>query len=140
MRRFRARAGTLFEHSKLPLLTWLRAIFFATQDKRGVSALQLMRFLGLGSYQTAWRLLHKIRRAFAQRDERYRLSGLVELDGASFAGVATEEEGKRGEATCLIAIESKDFVDEEGRPKQAAGFARVAVTGSESKIFAQRSS
>jgi hypothetical protein len=61
---------------------------------------------------------------------------VVELDGAYFASVATEEE--RGEAACLIAVESKDFVDEKGRPKQRAGFAKVSVTGSESKIFAQR--
>lgn len=135
MRRFRVRAGTLLEHSKLPILTWLRAIHFVVQDKRGVSALALKRFLGLGSYQTAWRMLHKVRRAFLQRDEDYKLSGAVELDGAYFSGVATESQ--KGDATCLIAIESKAFVDDKGRPKSCAGFAKVEVTKSESKLFAQ---
>jgi transposase-like protein len=136
MRRFRVRAGTIFEHSKLPLLTWFRAIQLVTQDKRGVSALALWRLLDLGSYRTAWRMLHKIRRALRERDEDYKLSGVVELDGAYFARVATEDE--KGEATCLIAVESKDFIDERGRPRQRAGFAKVEVTGSESKLFAQR--
>jgi transposase-like protein len=138
MRRFRVRAGTLFEHSKLPILIWLRALFFVTQDKRGVSALQLFRFLGLGSYRTAWRMLHKIRRAFSQRDESYKLSGLIELDGASFAHQASEAPKKKGQATVLVAVETKEWVDDKGRPKQKAGFAKVKVTGSESKIFAQR--
>ena len=135
-RRFRLRPGTLLEYSKLPVLTWLRGIYFVTQDKRGVSALQLRRFLSLGSYRTAWRMLHKIRRALGERDAKYKLSGLVELDGASFAGVATEEEV--GEAKVLIAVESKTWVDEKGKTKARAGFAKVEVTGSESKIFAQR--
>ena len=135
-RRYRLRPGTLLEYSKLSVLTWLRAIYFVTQDKRGVSALQLKRFLSLGSYRTAWRLLHKIRRAMVQRDAGYKLSGLVELDGASFAHVATEEDP--GDAKALIAVESKTWVDEKGKRKDRAGFAKVEVTGSESKIFAQR--
>jgi hypothetical protein len=134
--RFRLRSGTLLEYSKLSVLTWLRAIYFVTQDKRGVSALQLMRFLALGSYRTAWRLLHKIRRAMVQRDEGYKLSGLVELDGVYFADVAKERE--EGEATALIAVESKAWVNEKGKTVERAGFAKVEVTGSESKIFAQR--
>ena len=137
-RRYRLRVGTILEHSKLPVLTWLRAIFFVTQDKRGISALQLRRLLGLGSYRTAWRLLHKIRRAFAQRDERYKLNGIIELDGADFARRATEEEGRKGQATVLVAVETKSWIDDKGTPQEKAGFAKVQVTGSESKIFAQR--
>ena len=137
-RQFRLRAGTLFEHSKLPVLTWLRAIFFVTQDKRGVSAFQLRRLLSLGCYRTAWRLLHKIRKAFTQREERYKLSGLIELDGASFAHQAKERDRHKGEATVLVAVETKEWVDEKGRRKERAGFAKIQVTGSESRIFAQQ--
>ena len=79
----RLRAGGLFRDSKVPILTWLRAIFLTMQDKRGVSALQLMRQLGLKSYATAWAMLQKIRDALRQRDERYTLKGPVgELFGA----------------------------------------------------------
>ncbi len=80
----RLRAGTIFEHSKTDLLKWLRAIYFVMQGKRGVSALELQRHLGMKSYGTVWSMLHKIREALRQRDEDYKLKGQIELDGAVF--------------------------------------------------------
>ena len=52
-------AGTIFEQSKKPLVLWFRAIFEVTASKQGVSAAELQRKLGLGSYQTAWSWLTK---------------------------------------------------------------------------------
>jgi transposase-like protein len=72
-------AGTVFQDSHLPLTTWLRAIWQITSQKNGVSALGLQRVLGLGSYKTAWALLHKLRRAMV-RPGRDRLQGVVEVD------------------------------------------------------------
>lgn len=72
-------AGTIFQDSKLPLTVWFRAMWQMTSQKNGVSALGLQRVLGLGSYKTAWTLLHKLRRAMV-RPGRDRLSGLVEVD------------------------------------------------------------
>jgi len=72
-------AGTIFQDSKLPLTVWFRAIWQVTSQKNGVSALGLQRVLGLGSYKTAWALLHKLRRAMV-RPGRDRLNGLVEVD------------------------------------------------------------
>lgn len=84
-------AGTIFQDSHLPLTTWFRAMWFVTSQKNGVSALGLQRVLGLGSYKTAWALLHKLRRAMV-RPGRDRLRGVVEVDetywGAREAGVA----------------------------------------------------
>jgi hypothetical protein len=128
----RLRAGTIMEHTKLPLLTWVRAIFLVTQDKRGVSALQLKRQLGMVSYDTAWRLLHRIREALRQRDAGYHLKGVIELDGANFG----EQKDKRGKKV-LVAVETKTWVDERGRSKPKAGFAKVALAR-ESAIMAQR--
>src|SRR5690349_19687729 len=59
----RLRAGTIFERTGTAILTIVRAVFLMTQDKRGVSALQLQRQLGMCSYDTAWRLLHRVREA-----------------------------------------------------------------------------
>ena len=118
----RLRAGTIFESSKLPLLLWLRAIHLQMQGKRGISALELKRILKMKSYQTAWTLLHKIRAALKDRDERYKLKGLVELDGAYFGQKKT-----RNQAPVLVAVESKDWVDEKGNTKPKAGFAKVAL-------------
>ena len=80
----RLRVGTLFENSKLPLLTWMQAILFMMQGKRGLSALELQRLLGLTRYETAWSMLMKIRKALMDRDAHYKLDGIIELDGAVF--------------------------------------------------------
>jgi len=72
-------AGTLFMDTHLPLRLWFEAIWQVTSQKYGASALGLQRVLGLGSYRSAWTLLHKFRRAMV-RPGRDRLKGLVEID------------------------------------------------------------
>jgi transposase-like protein len=72
-------AGTIFEKTRTPLRTWLAAAWYLTNQKQGVSALGLQRVLGLGSYQTAWTMLHRFRRAMI-RPGREKLKGLVEVD------------------------------------------------------------
>jgi len=72
-------AGTIFQDSHLPLSTWFRAMWHVTNQKSGVSALGLQCALGLGSYKTAWSVLHKLRRAMV-RPGRDRLHGTVEVD------------------------------------------------------------
>ena len=131
-RQVRLRVGTILENTKLAVLLCVRAIFLVTQDKRGVSALQLKRQLSMRSYGTAWTLLHRIREAMRQRDASYKLRGIVELDGADFG-----HQRDKGKKEVLIAIESKDWVDERGNPKQRAGFAKVQISR-ESKIRAQQ--
>ena len=121
-RHHRVRVGTMFENSKTGLLVWLRAIYFVMQGKRGISALELMRHLGAKSYGTVWAMLHKIREALRQRDETYKLKGQVEFDGASFGRRITGTEQE-----VLIAVETKDWVNEKGNPKSKAGFAKVVV-------------
>src|SRR5215472_7511279 len=54
-------AGTLFEKTHKPLRVWFKAMWLATSQKTGASALGLQRVLGLGSYETAWLWLHKLR-------------------------------------------------------------------------------
>ena len=71
--------GTIFDKTRTPLKVWLAAAWYVTNQKQGVSALGLQRVLGLGSYQTAWTMLHRFRRAMV-RPDRDRLKGVVELD------------------------------------------------------------
>ena len=92
--------GTIFQGSHLPLTTWFRAIWQMTCNKNGISALGLKRALGLGSYKTAWAMLHKLRRAMI-RPGRERLRGLVEVDDTYWGG---EEEGVIGRLTYDKAI------------------------------------
>ena len=93
-------AGTIFQDSKLPLTIWFRAMGQVTSQKNGISALGLQRGLGLGSYQNAWTLLHKLRRAMV-RPGRERLHGVVEVDEADWGG---EESGVRGRQSITKAL------------------------------------
>ena len=61
-------AGTIFAGTRMPLTSWFAAIWYVVNQKQGVSALGLQRVLGLGSYQTAWAWLHKLRRAMVRPD------------------------------------------------------------------------
>jgi transposase-like protein len=72
-------AGTIFDKTRTPLRVWLAAAWYVTNQKLGVSALGLQRVLGLGSYETAWTMLHRFRRAMV-RQERELLKGEVEVD------------------------------------------------------------
>ena len=100
-------AGTIFQNSRLPLTTWFRAMWHVTSQKNGISALGLQRTLGLGSYKTAWALLHKLRRAMV-RPGRERLRGIVEVDETYWGG---EEEGVTGRLTedkALIMVAAEE--------------------------------
>ena len=82
---------------------WFLAMWFITSQKNGMSALGLQRELGLGSYETAWTWLHKLRRAMV-RPGRDNLSGEIEVDETYVGGA---EEGKRGrgaETKAIIAV------------------------------------
>lgn len=128
----RLRAKTIFQHSKIPILLWLKAIGLMSQGKRGISALELQSELEMKSYDTAWKMLHKIRDALRQRDEEYKLNDIIELDGAVF--------GKRhtgNQTDVLVAVESKDWIDKKGHQKSKAGFAKVMVAD-ETKENAQK--
>jgi len=61
--RFSATAGTVFHRSHLPLEKWFMAIAIVMDAKKGMSALQLQQHLGIGSYRTAWYMVHRIRKA-----------------------------------------------------------------------------
>ena len=74
-----------------------------TGQKQGVSALGLQRSLGLGSYQTAWAMLHRFRLAMV-RPARERLSGWVEVDEAYVGGVEGGVDGRETATKSIVAI------------------------------------
>lgn len=101
-------SGTLFHRSHLPIKMWFRAMWCICADKSGVSALCLKRSLGIGSYNTAWLCLHKLRRAMV-RPGRERLSGVVEADEA-YLGAPQEGRtgrGAYGKQLVFVAAERK---------------------------------
>src|SRR5512133_2188306 len=100
-------AGTIFQDTRTPLTVWFRAMWWVTTQKNGVSALGLQRVLGLGSYQTAWTILHKLRRAMV-RPGRDKLSGRVEVDETQIGGVLPGVKGRGIPTKALIVIAAEE--------------------------------
>jgi transposase-like protein len=101
-RQFSPTAGTLFHDTHLPLIVWFQAIALVLNAKKGISAKQLQRDLGIGGYKTAWYLNHRIREAMAN-GEIPKLGGIVEIDETYVGG---KQKGK-GRA---YAMKKKEIV------------------------------
>jgi transposase-like protein len=102
-------AGTVLHRTKIQLTHWFWAAYLMTTDKRGISALLVQRQLGLSCYETAWMLLHKLRRAMVNV-AREPLYGEVEVDetwvGGEQAGLRGSRQLKgRRAALVLVAVE-----------------------------------
>jgi transposase-like protein len=101
-------AGTLFEQTKTGLGKWFLAIYLVTSSKGGISAMELQRQMGFGSYQTAWSWLHKIRRAMI-RPDREPLQNRVEVDETLVGGAKPGKSGRGAAGKTLVAgaVEAK---------------------------------
>jgi transposase-like protein len=95
-------AGTIFEQTKTGLARWFLAIFLVTSSKGGISAMELKRQMGFGSYQTAWTWLHKIRSAMV-RPDREPLAERVEAD-ETYLGGPRPGKGGRGAADKIKVV------------------------------------
>lgn len=124
-------AGTIFDKTRTPLKVWLAGAWYVTNQKQGVSALGVQRVLGLNSYQTAWAMLHRLRRAMV-RPGREQLKGKVEVDETYIAitqrGKPKSKVGRKGHTTKTLVAVAVEMLD----PK---GFGRIRLrripTGSE---------
>lgn len=118
----RPTVGTIFHRTHVPLLQWFVALFLVAFDKRGLSALLLSEELGL-SYETAWAMISRMRRAMAKRDTAYKLRGYVEID-EMFIGAPSEAK-KRGRGTektpVLVAVSYTPIWSKE----EVTGFAKL---------------
>ncbi len=103
-------AGTLFDRRRTPLTVWFTACWMFASQKDGISALSLQRSLEIGSYPTAWAMLHRLRSVLV-RPGRDRLTGVVEVDETYVGG---QEPGLRGgrargkKSLVVIAVELRD--------------------------------
>jgi len=128
-------AGTIFQDTRKPLILWFRAMWYVTSQKNGASALGLQRVLGLGSYETAWTWLHKLRRAMV-RPGRDRLRGWVEVDETFIGGLEEGKKGRETERKALVVIAAEADGPGIGRirlrmiPDASAGSLQAFITGS----------
>jgi transposase-like protein len=94
--RFSDIAGTIFENTKVDLRHWFRVIHLMLTSKKGISARQVHRYMGFGSYSTAWYMCHRIRAALVDK-EFQKLIGIVEVDETFVGGLAkNRHKDKRG--------------------------------------------
>ena len=107
-------AGTVLHHSHVNLSKWFLAFYFVSQDKRGISAVQLSEQIGV-TYKTAWSMLRRIRSAMGQRDATHILSGVVEFDDAYFGG--PKAGSKRGRGTEKAKVFVALSLDDRGNPQ-----------------------
>ena len=103
-------AGTIFDRTRTPLTVWFTACWMFATGKDGISALSLKRVLEIGSYQTAWAMLHRLRSVLV-RPGRDRLAGRVEVDETYIGGEEPELPGGRAPGKKVltgIAVEIRE--------------------------------
>jgi len=116
-------AGTVFHRTRVPLTKWFAMIYLMSSFKSGVSIMGMQRLLDIKTYQTAWLMSQKIRKAMADRDACYKLGGLIEMDDAFIGPTKPGHPGRgaKGKTKFIVAVES------EGKK---AGFAKMRVVNS----------
>ena len=105
-----ATAGTIFDRTRTPLTVWFNACWLFVSGKDGISALSLKRTLEIGSYQTAWAMLHRFR-AVLVRPGRERLAGMVQVDETYIGGVEPDLPGGRAQGKKVltgVAVEVRE--------------------------------
>lgn len=135
-RRSSLKSGTVMENSKLPLQVWMLAFTFISATKKGFSCLEFQRQLGLSRYETAFKLMHKIRAVMGRRDRLYLLKDMVEYD-EGYVEVATKKQiknqlkrgkGSQRQAQVAVAAESTPLENpESGQGSKVCGYFKMEV-------------
>jgi transposase-like protein len=94
-KQFTVTTGTVFEDSHIPMTKWLQAIYLLTSSKKGISAHQLHRMLGI-TYKSAWFMAHRLRHAMSMEPLASKLSGIVEVDETYVGGKRRLSTGRPG--------------------------------------------
>jgi len=100
-------AGTIFQDTHIPLRLWFQAMWWVATQKNGASALGLRQMLGLRRYETAWTMLHRLRRATV-RPGRDLLSGWVEVDECYIGGPEKDLPGRLNRDKTLVVVAAEE--------------------------------
>ena len=112
--RFSVIAGTIFENTNKPLRDWFRVVHLMLTSKKGISALQIQRMMGFGSYETAHSMCHKIRAALIEPETK--LGGIVEVDETYVGG-----KDKNRIGTSAVAVAAAVRQDRRSSARSAQG-------------------
>jgi transposase-like protein len=102
---FSVTVGTIFQDTHLPLTTWFFVTYLMTESRKGISANQIKRMLGIGSYKTAWYLCHRIRAAMAEAE--HKMTGTVEIDETYIGGKQRGHRRQLKNKTPVIGIRER---------------------------------
>ena len=113
------RSGTIMQSSNLSFLIWYKTMFLLTATKKGFSSKEIQRQLGLKRYEPVWAMVHKLRKAMGNRDDRYTLEGMIEMDEGYFTIEASEHQhqtqkagrGSKTKSNVMIMAESTILED-----------------------------
>ena len=119
-------AGTIFHKTRTPLMKWFMLIFRMATSKTGVSINEMKRELEIKDYKTIWTMAHKVRKAMADRDAKYKLAGLVEVDESFFGASSPGKRGRGTEKKELVIVAVSIWTDQKG--KERPGFAHAFVS------------
>ncbi len=105
-------AGTIMHGTKKPITYWFKAMWWFTTRKSGVSAVNLQELLGLGSYNTAWAWLQKLRRCTVRKD-REKLSRRVEVDEFYIGGKKSGKRGRGADGKTIVYIAVERYLKQD---------------------------
>ncbi len=117
--RISLRSGTIMESSKLSFMTWYKTIFLLSTTKKGFSSKEIQRQLGAKRYEPVWAMVHKLRKAMGQRDDRYTLEGMIEADEGYFTIEAsannhkTQKKGRGSKTKSNVMVMAESTVLED---------------------------
>jgi transposase-like protein len=94
--RISLRSGTIMQSSNLSFMTWYKTMFLMTATKKGFSSKEIQKQLGLKRYEPVWAMVHKLRKAMGNRDDRYTLEDMIEMDEGYFTVESSEIEQSKG--------------------------------------------
>lgn len=134
--RISLRSGTVMQNSNLSFLIWYKTMFLMSVTKKGFSTNEIQKQLGLKRYEPVWAMVHKLRKAMGNRDSKYTLEGMIEMDEAYFTVESSEieqEKGIRGKGAVgkqnvAIMAESTPLEDiETGKKEKHVRFFKAKV-------------
>ncbi|MDZ7775577.1 MAG: IS1595 family transposase [Bacteroidales bacterium] len=133
------RSGTIMQGSNLPFLVWYKTMFLLSATKKGFSSKEIQKQLGMKRYEPVWAMVHKLRKAMGNRDARYTLEGMIEMDEGYFTVESSEIEkakggrgrGAAGKSNVAVMAESTQLEDiETGKKSSQCRYFKVKVLDS----------
>lgn len=130
------RSGTIMQSSNLPFLIWYKTMCLLSTTKKGFSSKEIQRQLNLKRYEPVWAMVHKLRKAMGQREDRYTLEGMIEMDEGYFTIEASVQDhktqkagrGSKTKSNVMVMAESTILEDiETGKVERQCRYFKAKV-------------